>query len=120
MKNNTTTLHDEGELNNSEASGKEAKGQVWKLGLDVDLRHIVAAIECERSWIGPAQKFSRAQLLGWVKEKIAQGHTFHTAYECCGFGYSFIEWLDLFIAFMDNARARVLRVARPPNQMRSL
>jgi hypothetical protein len=27
--------------------------------------------------IGPAQKFSRAQLLAWVKKKIAQGHTVH-------------------------------------------
>ena len=93
MKNNTTTLHDERELNNSEASSKEAKGRVWKLGLDVDLRHIVAAIECERSWIGPAQKFCRAQLLAWVKEKIAEGHTVHTVYECCGFGYSLHEEL---------------------------
>jgi transposase len=93
MKNNTTTLHDEREFNNSEASSKEAKGQEWKLGLDVDLRHIVAAIECERSWIGPAQKFSRVQLLAWVKEKIAQGHTVHTVYECCGFGYRLHEEL---------------------------
>src|ERR1700736_2577052 len=93
MKNNTTTLHDERELNNSEASSKEAKGRVWKLGLDVDLRHIVAAIECERSWIGPAQKFCRAPLLAWVKEKIAEGHTVHTVYECCGFGYSLHEEL---------------------------
>ena len=72
MKNNTT-LHDERELNNSKASSKEAKGPVWKVGLDVDLRAIVAAIQCERGTIGPARKFSREQLVAWVKEKIATG-----------------------------------------------
>jgi hypothetical protein len=55
MKNNTTTLHDERELNNSAGGFKEAKClQVWKLGLDVDLRQVVVGIECERGGIGPA------------------------------------------------------------------
>lgn len=72
MKNNAT-LHDERELNNSKAGSKEAKGWVWKLGLDVDLRAIVVAIQCERGTIGPARKFTRQQLVAWVKEKIAAG-----------------------------------------------
>jgi transposase len=93
MKNNTTTLHDERELNNSEASSKEAKGQIWKLGLDVDLRNIAAAIQCERGAIGPARKFSREQLVAWVKGKIAAGQAVHTVYECCGFGYTLHEQL---------------------------
>jgi len=93
MKNNTTTLHDERELNDSEASSKEAKGQVWKLGLDVDLRSIAVAIQCERGTIGPARKFSRDQLLGWVKQKIALGHAVHAVSECCGFGYTLHEQL---------------------------
>jgi len=93
MKNNTTTLHDERELNDSEASSKEAKGQVWKLGLDVDLRSIAVAIQCERGRIGPARKFSRDQLLGWVKQKIALGHAVHAVSECCGFGYTLHEQL---------------------------
>jgi transposase len=92
MKNNAT-LHDERELNNSEASSKEAKGWVWKLGLDVDLRAIVVAIQCERGTIGPARKFSREQLVVWVKEKIAAGQAVHTVYECCGFGYTLHEQL---------------------------
>jgi transposase len=93
MKNNTTTLHDERELNDSEASSKEAKGQVWKLGLDVDLRSIAVAIQCERGTIGPARKFSRDQLLGWVKQKIALGYAVHAVSECCGFGYTLHEQL---------------------------
>ena len=96
MKNNTTTLHDKLELSNSEAGGQEAKGQVWKLGLDVDLRNIVVAIQCERGAIGPARKLSRGQLLAWVKNKTAAGHRVFTVYECCGFGYSLHK--ELFAA----------------------
>jgi len=74
MKNNTTTLHDERELNNSADGCKEAKCRhVWKLGLDVGLRPVVVGIECERGGIGPARKFSREQLIEWGKQKRAQG-----------------------------------------------
>ena len=90
---NKPTLHDRKNANNSLSAGNGAVGLHFKLGLDVDLRHIVAAIQCERSLLGRAQKFSRAQLLAWVKEKIAQGHAVHTVYECCGFGYSLHEEL---------------------------
>ncbi len=94
MKNKTTTtLHDEIEFNNSKPGGKEGKGRVWKVGLDVDLRAIVVAIQCERGTIGPARKFSREQLVAWVKEKIAAGQAVHTVYECCGFGYTLHEQL---------------------------
>jgi transposase len=92
-KTTTTTLHDEIEFNNSKASSKEAKGRVWKVGLDVDLRAIAVATQCERGTIGPARKFSREQLVGWVKEKIAAGQAVHTVYECCGFGYTLHEQL---------------------------
>jgi hypothetical protein len=94
MKNNTTTLHDERELNNSAGGCKEAKGrQVWKLGLDVDLRQVVAGMQCERGGIGPARKFSREQLIEWVKQKRAQGDVVHAVYESCGFGYTLYEEL---------------------------
>jgi transposase len=93
MKNNTTTLHDERELNNSRTGSKGAIGQVWKLGLDVDLRYVVTAIQCEGGTIGPARKFLRAQLMAWVKEKTAAGECVFTVYECCGFGYRLHEEL---------------------------
>src|SRR6516225_10372183 len=94
MKNNTTTLHDKLEINNSEAGSQEAKGQVWKLGLDVDLRHIVMAMQCERGGIGPARKFLRAQFIAWVKQRTAAGQRVFTVYECCGFGYTLHEELS--------------------------
>jgi hypothetical protein len=94
MKNNTTTLHDERELNNSAGGCKEAKGrQVWKLGLDVDLRQVVVGMQCERGEIGPARKFSREQLIEWVKQKRARGDMVHAVYESCGFGYTLHEEL---------------------------
>jgi transposase len=91
MKNTTTTLHDERELNNSKASSKEAK--VWKLGLDVDLRYIVVAMQCGRGTIGPARKFLREQFIAWVKGRTAAGQSVFTVYECCGFGYTLHEEL---------------------------
>jgi transposase len=92
MKNNTTTLHDKLELNNSVA-GCKAMGRVWKLGLDVDLRYVVAAMQCGRGSIGLARKFLRAGLIAWVKEKTDAGHAVFTVYECCGFGYTLHEEL---------------------------
>jgi len=66
---------------------------ILKLGLDVDLRNIVAAVQCGNGAIQPAQKFSRAQLIAWVKNKITAGHRVHSVYECCGFGYTLHEEL---------------------------
>jgi transposase len=92
MKNNTT-LHDKNKRINWTGAGNSAVRLSFKLGLDVDLRSIVVAIQCERGTIAPAQKWTRAQLIAWVKEKIAAGHSVHTLYECCGFGYSLHEEL---------------------------
>jgi len=63
------------------------------LGLDVDLRCIVVAMQDGRGRIGAARKFLRAQLIAWVKERTAAGQTVFTAYECCGFGYTLHEEL---------------------------
>ena len=94
MKNTTTTLHDERELNNSADGSKEAKSQIWKMGLDVDLRYIVVAMQCGRGTIGPARKFLRSQFIAWVKERTAAGQSVFTVYECCGFGYTLHEELS--------------------------
>ena len=93
MKNKTTTLHDGQECNNCSVDGNAAVSQQWKLGLDVDLRNIAVAIQCGRGLIGPARKFTREQLIEWVKQKVAQGQAVYTVYECCGFGYSLHEQL---------------------------
>jgi len=59
----------------------------------VDLRSIAIATQCGRGAISLGRKMSRQQLLGWVKQKVSQGHTVCTVYECCGFGYSLHEQL---------------------------
>jgi len=94
MKNNTTTLHDEIKFNDREPGSKAVKEpEVWKLGLDVDLRHVVVGMQCSRSTIGPAWKFRREQLIEWVKQKRVQGEVVHAVYESCGFGYTLHEEL---------------------------
>ena len=61
---------------------------VFKLGLDVDIKQIVVGIQCDHQTPKPAAHFTKEKLLGWVKEKVAQGHTVWTVYESCGFGYT--------------------------------
>jgi hypothetical protein len=93
---NKATLHGEIECNNLGESGNGAVGQrrrCFKLGLDVELRNVAVAIQCERGPVGLAQKLSLQQLIGWVKQKVAQGHAVYTVYECCGFGYTLHEQL---------------------------
>ena len=89
MKNKiNSTLHDKSNLIKASSDGNEAMGQLLKLGLDVDLRNIAVAIQCERGAIGPARKFTREQLIAWVKQKSALGYRVHAVSECCGFGYT--------------------------------
>src|SRR6266478_7667732 len=81
-------------LAKASSDGNDTKSaERLKLGLDVDLRSIAVAIQCERSAIGPARKFSREQLLGWVKRQIASGCRVYAVSECCGFGYTLHEQL---------------------------
>lgn len=93
MKTIQPTLHDKTNHNPSTGADKRAVRHVFKLGLDVDLNTIVVAIQCDHGEIKPAQKFSRARLISWVREQVAAGHAVHSVYECCGFGYTLHEAL---------------------------
>ena len=96
MKNDQTKpIHDRNssitnpaQSNPALAGASAGPGHVFKLGLDVDLNNIVTAMQCDRGTIPPAQKFSRARLLDWIKKQVAAGHQVHTVYEACGFGYT--------------------------------
>lgn len=89
MKNKTTpTLHDNDQPNAALAGGNSGARQIFKLGLDVDLNNAVTAIQCGTGDIKRGQSFSRARLLGWVRTQVKAGHTVHTVYEACGFGYT--------------------------------
>src|SRR5262245_88062 len=93
MKTNTTP-HDITNIITSTTAGNAALRRSFKLGLDVDLRQVVVATQCDHGTIKHAQKLSRPQLISWVKEQVAAGHTVHTVYECCGFGYILHEELS--------------------------
>jgi transposase len=82
------TLPDTNNATNTVPPGNAPVRHVFKLGLDVDRRWVVTAIQCERGAIALPQKFTRAQLIAWVQKQIAAGHTVHTVYEACGFGYT--------------------------------
>jgi hypothetical protein len=89
MKNKATpTLHDNDQPNAALAGGNSGARQIFKLGLDVDLNNAVTAIQCGAGEIKRGQSFSRARLLGWVRTQVNAGHTVHTIYEACGFGYT--------------------------------
>jgi transposase len=61
---------------------------VLKLGLDVDLKQITATNQCDHQHPKPAQSFSVARLVQWVRQKVQAGYTVWTVYESCGFGYT--------------------------------
>jgi hypothetical protein len=91
MKKNTT-LHGQNERINFNGAGN-SRAMVWKVGLDVELRAVAVAIQRGRGVIGPAAKWTREQLIEWVKEKTARGEAVYTVYESCGFGYTLHEQL---------------------------
>jgi transposase len=90
---NKPTLHDRENANNLVSAGNGAVRLHFKLGLDVELRNVAVAIQCEGGPIGLAQKLSLQQLIALVKQKVGQGHAVYTVYECCGFGYTLHEQL---------------------------
>jgi transposase len=93
MKTIQRTPHTETDINPSAAADKSAVRHVFTLGLDVDLRFVVTAIQCDQGVIPPARKYTRTQLVAWVKAQVLAGHEVRTVYECCGFGYTLHEQL---------------------------
>jgi len=62
--------------------------QVIKLGIDVPLDRYVVVRQIEGGAPQPAQRFSPAQLLAWVKKQTELAHKVYTCYEAGPFGYS--------------------------------
>lgn len=88
--NQIKPIHDTNNSTLSTPQSNPALGQrhVFKLGLDVDLKFVVTAIQCDRGTIALPQKFTRSRLLEWISKQVAAGHVVHTVYESCGFGYT--------------------------------
>jgi len=64
-----------------------------KLGLDVDLRNLTVTIQHDHQQPKPAQRFTAARLVPWVREQVRAGHAVWTVYESCGFGYTLHQQL---------------------------
>jgi transposase len=94
MKRNINpTPHSQTNLTPARAADKPAVRHTFTLGLDVDLRSVVVATQCDPGLIPPARKLTRAQLVAWVQAQVSAGHVVHTVSECCGFGYTLHEQL---------------------------
>lgn len=94
MKSNASP-HDFPTATATPAAGKRDERLRYVLGLDVDLHWVVTAVQCGHGAIKPAQKLTRPQLLKWIREQVAAGHEVHTVQECCGFGYTLHEELEV-------------------------
>ena len=75
MKTITTvpTPHTGTDNKPSPVADKSVVRHVFTLGLDVDLRFVVTAIQCDQGVIPPARKYTRTQLVAWVKAQVLAG-----------------------------------------------
>ena len=76
-------------INNSEVRAEQvaSKLQTLKLGLDVHADTIVVVRILDQSGPQPAQKFTPAKFLEWVKQQVPLAESAHSCYEAGPFGY---------------------------------
>lgn len=77
-------------LNTSEVRAEQVASkahQTLKLGLDVHAETIVVVRILDQSSPQPAQKFTPAQFLEWVKKQVGLAEAVHSCYEAGSFGY---------------------------------
>jgi transposase len=77
-------------LHNSEVRAEQAASKAYqtiKLGLDVHADTIVVVRILDHSAPQPAQKFTPAKFLPWIKTQLAQAQAVHSCYEAGPFGY---------------------------------
>ena len=72
--------------NNSQPSSPASRPTL-KLGLDVHLQWIMVVVQEGHQTPKAPRKFTRQELVGWVKEKVAAGHAVWCVQEACGFGF---------------------------------
>lgn len=85
-----TNVMNEGILNISEVRAEQVakkKHQTIKLGLDVHADWIVVVRMLDQSGPQPAQKFTPAKFLEWVKTQLLLGEKVYSCYEAGPFGY---------------------------------
>jgi len=77
-------------MNNSEVRAEQVASkahQTLKLGLDVHAETIVVVRILDQSSPQPAQKFTPAKFLEWVKKQVALADAVYSCYEAGPFGY---------------------------------
>ena len=110
MKKENPTLHDTNNITKAVEAGNTTVRHVFRLGLDVDLRLVVVAVQCNNGAIQLAQMFSRARLIQWIGKQVTAGHEVHTVYEGAALA---IACSDLF-GGMVRTSAISAEVRKPP------
>ena len=85
-----TNITNKQKVNTSEVRAEQAaskKHQAIKLGLDVHAASIVVGRIFDHSAPQPAQKFTPAQFLVWIKTQLALAETVHSCYEAGATGF---------------------------------
>src|ERR1043165_3736997 len=81
----TDTKPNTSEVRAEQAASKQLR--TLKLGLDVHADSIVVVRILDHSAPQPAQKFTPAKFLGWVKTQLPLAEAVHSCYEAGPFGY---------------------------------
>lgn len=84
-------------VNNSEVRAEPVaskKHQTIKLGLDVHAATIVVVRILDQTGPQPAQKFTPAKFLEWVKQQVPLAEAVHSCYEAGPFGYGLHRQLE--------------------------
>lgn len=81
-------MHDTNIKRQNPTSSNAAVRSVIKLGLDVDLQQLTVTLQHDHQQPKPAQSFTVARLVQWVRDQVQAGHPVWTVYESCGFGYT--------------------------------
>ena len=79
---------------NSESQSEQVLAKVMLLGLDVHAESIRVVRQIDGGMPQPAQKFSPARFLDWVRRQKAQAEVVWSCYEAGPFGYQLHRQLE--------------------------
>ena len=68
-------MHDMNTTTQNPPQGNPTMHPMLKLGLDVDLQQITVTVQSDHQHPKPAQSFSGARLVQWVREKVQAGYS---------------------------------------------
>ena len=101
---NNKQRHSNTVLTDNNQASEEVKLRSIKLGLDVHAESIVVVRILDNSSPQPAQRFTPARFLKWVKTQLPLAEGVHSCYEAGPFGYVLHRQLTELATARYNAR----------------